>query len=275
MRFDCVCVGEGEQTLLDIVDGKPVDQIPNLVRKVDGKIIQNSIQPLLEDLDQLPFPDRELFDYQNSLNQDHRADFMVGRGCPYRCTYCINNQMINLAPGRYVRLRSVSNILTEIKLVLHNYQNIESICFQDDTFALKRGWLVEFCDRYKREIGLPFVCNLRADRTDEEIVIVLKNAGCQEVRIGIEQGNESLRRSMLNRKMSNEQIIAAFQMLHKAGIKTFAYNMIGIPGETEQTVQETIRYDCYIMKQKYHLKMIDELLLMDSERPRNQIPQSP
>lgn len=266
---------KASKTLLDIVDGKPVDQIPNLVRKVDGKIIQNSIQPLLEDLDQLPFPDRELFDYQNSLNQDHRADFMVGRGCPYRCTYCINNQMINLAPGRYVRLRSVSNILTEIKLVLHNYQNIESICFQDDTFALKRGWLVEFCDRYKREIGLPFVCNLRADRTDEEIVIVLKNAGCQEVRIGIEQGNESLRRSMLNRKMSNEQIIAAFQMLHKAGIKTFAYNMIGIPGETEQTVQETIRYDCYIMKQKYHLKMIDELLLMDSERPRNQIPQSP
>lgn len=253
--FDCVCVGEGEQTLLDIVDGKPLDEIPNLVCRVDGQIVKNPIQPLLENLDQLPFPDRELFHFQHALDQDHRADFMVGRGCPYRCTYCINNQMIHLAPGKYVRLRSVSNVLAEIKQVLADYQHIESVCFQDDTFAINRKWLIEFCGRYKEEIGLPFVCNLRTDRTDEEIVTLLANAGCQEVRIGVEQGNEELRRTVMKRKMSNVQIIAAFKLLHKAGIKTFAYNMIGIPGETEQTVQETIALNRTIKPNKMHISI--------------------
>jgi radical SAM superfamily enzyme YgiQ (UPF0313 family) len=254
--FDCVCMGEGEETLLDIVGGKPLDDIDNLVRKKeDGKAVRNPIRPLIEDLDQLPFPDRELFDYQNALDQDRRADFMVGRGCPYRCTYCINNQMIHLAPGRYVRLRSVSNVLAEIRQVLADYEHIESICFQDDTFALKRDWVIEFCTRYKEEIGLPFVCNLRADRTDEEIVKVLANAGCQEVRIGVEQGNEELRRTLMKRKMSNDQIITTFQLLHDAGIKTFAYNMIGIPGETEQTVKETIELNRKIRPNKMHISI--------------------
>ncbi|MBN1479605.1 radical SAM protein [candidate division KSB1 bacterium] len=253
--FDCLCIGEGEHALLDIVNGAHLDKIGNLVRKVEGRVVKNAMVPLIENLDDLPFPDRQLFNYQNALNQDHRADFMVGRGCPYRCTYCINNQLINIAPGRYVRLRSVPNVLAEIKEVLTNYEGIESICFQDDTFALKMSWLEEFCQRYKNEIGLPFVCNLRADRADEKLASLLADAGCQEVRIGVEQGNEELRRSVMQRKMSNEQIVQSFQILHRAGIKTFAYNMIGIPGETEETIKETIALNRQIKPDKMHVSI--------------------
>lgn len=254
-HFDCLCIGEGEQAILDIVNETNPDKIGNLMRKVDGRVIKNAMIPLIENLDDLPFSDRQLFNYQNALNQDHRADFMVGRGCPYRCTYCINNQLINIAPGRYVRLRSVSNVLEEIKEVLADYEHIESICFQDDTFAFKLSWLEEFCRRYKNEIGLPFVCNLRADRADEKIVSILADAGCQEVRIGVEQGNEELRRTVMQRKMSNGQIIKSFHLFHDAGIKTFAYNMIGIPGETEETIKETIALNRLIQPDKMHVSI--------------------
>jgi len=115
----------------------------------------------MTDLDSLPFSDRVIFDYQRALDQDHRADFMAGRGCPFNCSYCINKFEQKLAPGSYVHYRSVANVPTEIKMVLEQYNGIESICFQDDTFALKKTWLTEFCQRYKHEIRLPFACNLR------------------------------------------------------------------------------------------------------------------
>ncbi len=251
---DCVCIGEGEGTILEIVQGKPLAEISNLCYK-NGDIYNNPTRPFLEDLDSLPFSDRELFDYQKALDQDHRADFMAGRGCPFRCTYCINNQLYSIADGNYVRWRSVDNVLAEIKQVLNDYNRIESICFQDDTFALKKSWLEEFCNRYQQEIGLPFVCNLRVGSVNKETVEMLAAAGCIETRIGVEQGNETLRRNMLKRKMTNDQIIDTFTMIKKTGIKTFAYNMIGVPGETEETIQETIALNRQLQPDKLHISI--------------------
>ena len=253
--FDCLCVGEGEQTIVDLVRGADLDSIGNLVRKVDGKPVKNHVLPFNERLDDLPFVDRELFHYQHALDQDHRADFMVGRGCPYRCTYCINNQLIDGASGHYVRLRTVTNVLQEISEVLTRYNGIESICFQDDTFAIRKKWLAEFCDHYKREIALPFVCNIRADRADVELAQILADAGCQEVRIGVEQGNEELRYKVMKRKMSNQKIMDTFRIFHDVGINTFAFNMIGIPGETEETIKETIALNRALRPNKMHVSI--------------------
>jgi len=251
---DCVCIGEGEDAILEVVQGKPLAEIPNLCYK-NGDIRYNSVRPFLEDLDSLPFSDREIFDYQKALDQDHRADFMAGRGCPFRCTYCINNQLYAIADGPYVRWRSVDNVLAEIKQVLNNYKRIESICFQDDTFALKKSWLEEFCSRYEKEIGLPFVCNLRVGSVNKETAEILAAAGCIETRIGVEQGNETLRHNMLKRKMSNNEIVDTFAMIKKAGIKTFAYNMVGVPGETEETIQETIALNRQLQPDKLHVSI--------------------
>lgn len=253
--FDCLCIGEGEQAIGDLVRGAHLDSIGNLVRKVNGRLVKNHVLPFNEHLDDLPFADRELFHYQHVLDQDHRADFMVGRGCPYRCSYCINNKLIDGASGPYVRLRAVTNVLQEIKDVLTHYNGIESICFQDDTFAIRKKWLAEFCDHYKQEIALPFVCNIRADRADVELAQMLADAGCQEVRIGVEQGNENLRYKVMKRKMSNQRIMDTFHIFHDAGIKTFAFNMIGIPGESEETIKETIALNRTLRPNKMHVSI--------------------
>lgn len=254
-HFDCLCIGEGEKAITELAEGKSFQDINSFVYKKNGQIIKNAVSPFLQDLDQLPFPDRELFDYQTALNQDHRADFMVGRGCAYRCTYCVNNKLLYVAPGRFVRLRSVENVLQEINKVLNDYQDIDSICFQDDTFALRQTWTEEFCSNYKKQIGLPYVCNLRADRVDEHLVEILSDSGCAEVRIGVEQGNENLRTMVMRRKMTNAQIIDSFKLLRRAGIKIFAYNMVGIPGETEQTIQETIALNRILQPNKMHVSI--------------------
>ena len=252
---DSICIGEGEGPLFDLVQGQDPNEIKNLWVRTNGTVTKNEPRPLIEDLDSYPFSDRELFDYQRSLDIDHRADFLAGRGCPFRCTYCINNRLHELAPGRYVRLRSVINVLEEVKAVLSEYDGIESVCFQDDTFALKKSWLSEFCLAYKREIGLPFVCNLRVGIVDQESIEMLAHAGCDEVRVGVEQGNEKLRSTVLKRKMTNEQIIKTFNSLKNAGIKVFAYNMVGIPGETEDTIQDTINLNRRLGSDKMHVSI--------------------
>jgi anaerobic magnesium-protoporphyrin IX monomethyl ester cyclase len=252
---DNLCLGEGEGALLELVQGKPSSGIANLWYKEEGEIRRNNLRPFLADLDSLPFSDREIFDYQQAMDQDHRADFMAGRGCPFHCAYCINNHLHQSTSGSYVRWRSVDNVLVEIKQVLNTYHGIESICFQDDTFTLKKKYLEEFCSSFKKEVGLPFVCNLRVGAVSKETVEMLADAGCIEARVGVEQGNEELRRMVLGRKMSNQQIVDTFAMIKGAGIKAFAYNMVGVPGETEATIEETIALNRQIRPDKLHVSI--------------------
>ena len=252
---DAVCIGEGEDAFRDLAGGKHIEEISNIWYQKDGTVFKNKMRPFIEDLDTLPFSDRTVFDYQKSLDQDHRADFMAGRGCPFHCTYCANDGLRNLAEGRYVRWHSPEYIIEEIKRVISDYTGVESICFQDDTFALKKSWLQEFVSLYKLQIGMPFICNLRIGAVNENIVDLLAKAGCTEVRIGVEQGNEELRRMILRRNMDNREIIKTFEWIKKAGIKVFAYNMVGVPGETKETIEETIRLNQQIEPDKLHVSM--------------------
>ncbi len=252
---DAVCIGEGENALRDVANGKSVKEIPNLWVHRDGTVVKNETRPFLQDLDALPFSDRVLFDYQKSLDQDHRADFMAGRGCPFHCSYCVNDRLKKVAKGSYVRWHSPGYMIKEIKSVLENYDRIESICFQDDTFAMNIAWLDEFTSMYKQYIGMPFVCNLRVSTVTHQTVDLLSEAGCIEARIGIEQGNEELRYQMLRRKMDNKKIIQTIDMIKKANIQVFVYNMVGIPGETKETIQETIALNRQIKPDKLHVSM--------------------
>ncbi|MBN1542072.1 radical SAM protein [candidate division KSB1 bacterium] len=254
-HIECACRGEGEEAWSELLQGKPLQEIENLAYRRNGSIETNPMRPFLQDLDALPFSDRELFDYQKSLDVDHRADFIAGRGCPYRCSYCVNNWLHGLAPGRYVRLRSPDNLVQEVHAVLNRYNGIESVCFQDDTFTFNKHWVTEFCELYRRQIGLPFVCNIRAETAGQEIIEMLREAGCEEIRIGVEQGNERLRRDILKRKMSNNELIAAFNRIKKAGIKVFAYNMIGVPGETRETIRETVELNRQLRPDKIHISL--------------------
>jgi anaerobic magnesium-protoporphyrin IX monomethyl ester cyclase len=245
--FDAVCVGEGEYALLDLVQAlesqTPIDGIQNLWLRRDGSEVRNPLRPLIGDLDQLPFPDRELFGFTEMLSEnDGWVDMMAGRGCPYSCTYCSNAglRLRFSGLGKYVRFRSVDNVLAEISTLAERYA-VQTINFQDDVFTLDRDWVLRFCQAYRKRFAYPFWINSRVERiSDEEMVAALASAGCRGVRIGLESGNEELRARVLKRAMSNDEIRQAFRLARRHGLDVYTCNMLGVPGETSQMIDETV-----------------------------------
>jgi len=244
---DFLCVGEGEYAMLELVNrldrGEGVMDVRNIWSKESDEIRRNNPRDLVEDLDLLPFPDRTIFDYKRILQESGgMADFMAGRGCPFDCTHCCNHALkkIYKGSGRYVRMRSVEDVVEEIRVVTEEY-SVKKLNFHDDTFTLFPGWVKEFCETYKKEFDLPFQCNVRSDTVDAEMLKTLKDAGCEMVRIGVETGNEWLRFNILNRKMTNRQIMEVFEKAKELNLRTYSFNMVGIPYETPEMAEESLR----------------------------------
>ncbi len=245
---DVICIGEGELPMLDLANAlnkrESIENIENLIVKIGSRVINNSNRDLIGDLDTLPFPDRELLYQNNPTLRDMKIKtFFSGRGCPYKCTYCFNHKYNQLFKdkGKIIRKRSVNNLLEEILQVRNNYP-MQMVRFMDDVFTLGgREWLQEFTEKYKKIIGLPFVCMTRADLVDEKIIKLLKNAGCHSVYMAIEAGNDRIRNKVLNRNLAKEQMIKVSRLLHDYGIKIVAENMLGLPSETMEDMFETLR----------------------------------
>jgi radical SAM superfamily enzyme YgiQ (UPF0313 family) len=244
---DVVCVGEGEYPVLDWVsalqEGKDVTHIQNLWLRQGEDLVRNPLRPLIANLDELPFADRDLFGFDQILaRNDGWVDMMAGRGCPYGCSYCCNPSLRDRfrGLGRYVRFRSVENVLSEIGFLTNHYV-VKTLNFQDDVFTLDRDWTLQFCQAYRQQFSFPFWINTRVERiNDEEMVAALARAGCRGVRIGIESGNESLRAEILKRRMSNDEIRQAFALANKHGLNVYTCNMLGVPGETAAMIEQTI-----------------------------------
>ncbi|MBU1864574.1 MAG: B12-binding domain-containing radical SAM protein [Candidatus Omnitrophica bacterium] len=242
---DGVCLGEGEFALLELVNalcaGKPIRNINNWWIKENGHIFKNPLRPLIENLDDLPFPDRDLFATQSLCNIE-KMSIMTGRGCFYNCSYCWNsfyNQLYK-QQGSTVRKRSVQNVIQEIEHGKKKFP-LKFILFYDDIFILPYDWLEEFSVRYKQCISLPFFCDVRADLVNEQVVKLLRNAGCFSVSMGIETADDSLRSNLLGRTMSREQIVEAAKLIKGYGIKLKTTNLVDIPGSAIDIDFETIR----------------------------------
>jgi len=246
---DIVCIGEGERPLAVLLDsrekGDRTTQIGNLWFKKNHQIIKNPIGPLIEDLDELPFPDRGLLDYQAHLNLEKRGQrnvkVMAGRGCPYVCTYCCNKYFRALYPNQhqYLRYRSPPNVVSEIKNLVEKYQ-FERVGFHDDNFTLNLGWLKSFTKLYRKEIGLPFYCAARVESCTDKVLDLLKEAGCYMLLIGVESGDEDYRRKVMRRFMSNRMIFDVFRRARERGILTWSFTMVGLPFENWRMIFKTL-----------------------------------
>ncbi len=243
---DAVCIGEGELSMVELADrlesGVDITDIANFWLKKDGKIFKNEVRPLIKDLDSIPFPDRELYNKYSFRRSYKSKSFLSSRGCPYKCTYCFNHiyNKIYSNKGKVVRLRNIDNIIEEIKEVKDRYP-LECVWFIDDVFISTEDRLREFSEKYREVIGLPYICLARVESITREVCKLLKASNCYMVSMGIETGNDYLRREVLQRKMSKERITNAFQMVREEGIKTLAQNLFGIPGETLAEAFETIQ----------------------------------
>jgi anaerobic magnesium-protoporphyrin IX monomethyl ester cyclase len=240
--IDMICRGEGEATmaiLMQRLEGAssgcgPSDfkDIPGLGVKAEQGILIKPPAGLISDLDAIPFPDRELYSKRYAFFRRSSMRRMITmRGCPYECTYCYNKALKDLCRGLgpYLRQRSVENVLEEIKTLP---SGIRTINFVDDTFGVNKRWAMEFLERYPRSFKYPFIINTRAELLDQDMVSGLADAGCYCVQMGVESGDEDLRREILGRKVSDERIIQAGGMLKSRGIRVLTYNMIGLPAET-------------------------------------------
>jgi len=244
--FDAICIGEGDLAIIEFIENYDIDnpsRISNFVIKSNGTILSSELMDLIDPLDQLPFPDRAiLYNKDNFLKNAGIKMFMSGRGCPYRCTYCFNhiyNQMYK-GKGSIIRHKSVDYFLEEILQVKSDYP-LEGIIFEDDIFVIDKAWLEEFAQKYPRKIGLPYMCYVRPNLVNREVVRHLKESNCYSVRVSVEAGNERIRNMLLKRNLSDKQIISCCNMLHEANIKVQTINMIGLPTETIENIYETLR----------------------------------
>ena len=250
--LDAICVGEGENAIIDLCDclqsNKDITSIPNIWSKKDGEIYRNSPRPLINNLDSLPFPDRDIFDYASLYHESNgAASVMASRGCPYDCAYCCNRAIRSIYEGqRYVRFRSVPNVINELKQILTRYPFIRKFAFDDDILPLNKAWFEEFTAEYRKEVRVPFTCNVRPNLMTEDLARQLKEAGCDQANIGIESGNLYIREEVLNRHLSDEQIISTAGLLKNEGIKVYTYNMVGLPQESIKEILDTIKMNARV-----------------------------
>lgn len=251
IKADALVRSEGEYPMLELANalerGKDHTKIKNVWVKHKGRLIKNPLRPLIEDLDSLPFPDREIADYQDMISKLGRAKFMFIRGCPFKCTYCSNHALSKLYPkGNYLRHRSPDNCIEEIREVTSKYKNIKIVVMGADTINANRKWMFELLDKYRDGFDIPFKTSMRANLCDREMFRKLKEAGCAEVFLGIESGNDYIRNEVMKRGMTNQQIKDAFKWAHEFGIKTLGNNIIGMPFETEDMIKDTIKLNAEI-----------------------------
>jgi len=239
--FDAICLGEGEIAIQQFLNNPSSLQTPNFWFKTDKGIIKNTIQPLIDSLDKILFPDREIVFKFPEIRDGPIKHFIASRGCPFNCSYCFNESFSKLykEKGKRTRFRSVDNLLEEIKQVIDSSPT-KFVYFQDDTFTLDIKWIKEFAEKYPKQIKLPFHCHIRPNTLNEEIIKLLKEAGCYSAHIAAESGNDRLRNEILNRNMSREQIVSASKLLKKYDIKFMLQNILGIPEGNLKTDMETL-----------------------------------
>ncbi|MCX5703114.1 MAG: radical SAM protein, partial [Candidatus Omnitrophica bacterium] len=250
---DAIVHGEGEYIVADYLDalsqGARLDGITGLWYKKDGKIFRNSKRPWIENIDDLPIPNYDLWEDIDKYFYFVGQLWLMGtRGCPFKCTNCSEEPMSKALPGRRFRVREARGYVEEIKYQWSKYKDrgFRMAHPFDAVFTANEKWVKEFCDEYKNQglaDKLPFSVFTHGATSQEEKIRLLAEAGCREVRIGIESGNERVRNEVYGKHATNEQIRDAFRSFRKYNIIVIAYNMLGGPTETRDILWETYNFN--------------------------------
>ncbi len=246
---DVVVIGEGEQTLAELIpilsSGKieQLAQVAGIVFKDEqGKLQHTPARPLLPDLDVLPLPDRAAIDLQTYVDtwRTHHGrgavSLITSRGCPYSCTWCSHSVY-----GKSLRKRSPRLCAEEVEMIRANYSP-DMLWYADDVFNINHKWLFEYAaEQKRREIKIPFECICRADRMNEDVVRALRDMGCFRVWIGSESGSQRLLDQM-KRGVKAEQVQAMTRLAKRYGIETGMFLMWGFEDENEEDIAATIAH---------------------------------
>ena len=231
---DYVIIGEGEYPMLDLANaleqGRTGEQIMNVGYKKNQELFLNPPRKLIQNLDELPFPDKDLY---LSCHPCKLYDYgiITSRGCYYSCTYCHNSSDRKMAwrgVGKYFRQRSVANVIDELEKAKRKY-NFKQVSIWDECFTFNIDWLKTFCIEYKEKIGLPFWTNVHPDHVTEEVIRLLEDAGCTRVEMGVQILNSRIKKEILHRNESAKTIKSVINMFRASKIRIEVDIILGIP----------------------------------------------
>jgi len=257
---DIACVGEGEHTLVEVADafeqGQPLQGVAGIwYRNEKGEIVENPMRPIIKDLDLIPWADRTVFPTEiylenavgpinrdkwkgGTANTETRKSFIVrvSRGCPYRCTFCYHDFM-----GQGFRMRSPEAITDEIQFI-HERYDVTYFGLGDDLATANRRKFTRVCELIKeRNLHIEFGTAVRANLVKEDFLWMLKESGCDAVSMGVESGSPKIL-EIMNKKVTLTQQKNAVRLVKKVFGNLVASFIVGYPGETLQTIQETIDF---------------------------------
>lgn len=254
-EINIVVRGEGEYTFLELVkalDNK--DDLHNIkgisYRDKNNNIIHNLPRDPIKNLDELPFPARDLLpinEYQQTipLSTEICTSMISARGCPYSCIYCSTAEQW----GHQIRHRSPENIISEVEHLLNNYQ-LDGVGFFDDVFTMNKMRVIEICRRIiEKKMNLKWWCEARANTIDEELINYMKKAGCVHISMAIESGSDKILKN-IKKMITVDQAINATKIIKSAGIKLKLFFMHGLPGETFDDIKKTVFLSRYL-QEKY------------------------
>jgi anaerobic magnesium-protoporphyrin IX monomethyl ester cyclase len=243
---DAVIRGEAELTVrelaLSLARGESLSTVQGLTYREGDKVCVNSPRPLTKDLDSLPFPARHIVHqegYRAAIYSGERPTAMVSsRGCPYHCVYCLWPDTLY---GHKFRARSAPNVVDEIEQVVRDY-GVDEIYFDDDCLTLSKKRVLEMCRLIlERGLDVKWIVQARVDTVDREMLAAMKEAGCHYILFGVESGSPKML-EIMKKRITLDRARRAFKDCRDLGIKTQAFFLFGVPGENEETIEETIEF---------------------------------
>ena len=248
-KIDFIVVGEGERTFVELIQAlrgnqKEFSNIAGLCWRKKDKIIVNQSRNLIKKLDEIPFPARDIFNLKlcysaptKKVSEENVTPILTSRGCPFNCIHCASK----IIWRGYARYRSADNVVAEIEECINKY-NLREFNFLDDTFTVNKKRVIEICNKIiEKKLRIYWICFARADTIDDELVQVMKKAGCRKISFGLESGNQRIL-DLMRKKTTIEQGRKAVKITRKYGLKVHASFMLGNVGETVQTIKETISF---------------------------------
>ncbi len=243
--FDVAVIGEGEKTVTELADcmdrGSSFSGVNGIAYKEEGEVKFTAPRGFVENLDDLPFPSRELFD--NEAYKRYYAKrfgytttpMITSRGCPFSCDFCSRPVF-----GTDFRTRSPTSIVDEVESVAS--YGYDRVWFADDCFTLNREHLIRVCDELiRRGVDVGWECLSRVDTMDRQVADKMKQAGCVRVFFGIESGNDDVL-AVMNKRITVAQARHAVYAAKAAGLQVGAFFIVGYPGENDASVLDTVRF---------------------------------
>jgi radical SAM superfamily enzyme YgiQ (UPF0313 family) len=239
--IDVVVIGEGDRTLVELVEavagGGSLHDIAGIAFREEGALVKTAPRPLIDNIDSLPVPARHLIPLSRYRALGSPCTVITGRGCPYGCIFCSGRRML----GRKVRFRDPGLVVDEIEMIKRDY-GFQQVNIVDDTFTVNHPHAYQVCEEMlRRNLNINWSAFARVDNMTDELATLMKRAGCNTVLFGVESADEDILKT-IRKGLTPDDVRNGVRIATGAGIQVYCSFIIGLPGESADTIQKSIAF---------------------------------